>query len=758
MKTLRKAAIAACMVLAACGRSSQKYLQKGDLYFGLGKFSDASIQYRKALQADPRSGKAYYQLGLSELKEKRYAQAHAALEQAVALLPENENAVRALAQLCLTSYLGDYRRPKELYDEIKSLSDRMLARDANSFEGLRLRGYLAMADSRVPEAVDNFRRANKVNPVQPDVVTALVQNLLQEEEYGEAEATARDFLERKKDSIPLFDVLYLHYMAQGQWEKAETTLRQKMADHPGDPGDSLELCRNLRRQGKAGAVAACLEQLTAGSAQGALFAGDFFAENGDWGEAIRRYEEGGKTHPGDLEVYRKRIIAAFIKQGKREEAGQALDAFLAGHPQDAEARGTRALLWVESRKPESIDRAVSELNQLLSANPGSAELHEKLGMALAAQSDLAAARSEFLETLKGNPASLPSLIGLAEISVRTDQFDEGLRYLAAVLSRDASNLSARLLRTACLIGTKQFAVARHELTGLATEYPQNAEAQLQLGLLDLRERHYAEADQRLRAHYKPGTGDFRTLHGMVDLDMARHQTPQAIALLQEELRQRPDSPELQALLADTAMRGGQYDVAISQYRLLAERSPRNPAILLNLGNACVAGGDYPGAVAALQQANALQPNNSEVTAILGPALEAVGRGADAEALYRSYLKAQPGDPVILNNLAYLMTSTGENLDQAQQFSEQALRSSPSRPDFLDTLAMVLLKKNNTGAALQILRNLTEKYSNNPAFRYHFGLVLSKSGSPDKAKAEFQSALTLGLPAKEAGEARKLLRQ
>jgi Flp pilus assembly protein TadD len=130
---------------------------------------------------------------------------------------------------------------------------------------------------------------------------------------------------------------------------------------------------------------------------------------------------------------------------------------------------------------------------------------------------------------------------------------------------------------------------------------------------------------------------------------------------------------------------------------------------------------------------------------------------EAKTEYRRYLKAQPQDAVFLNNLAFLMADTNEDLNQAQQFSEEALRASPAHPDYLDTLAIVHLKKNNTGAAIQILTNLTGKYSKNPAFRYHLGLAWLKSGAPDKARMELNAALALGLPAKDAKEARNLLR-
>jgi tetratricopeptide (TPR) repeat protein len=297
---LKQSLVLAAVLLAACAPSgTQKYLQKGDLYSSQGQYADAAIQYRKALQADPRSGAAYYRLGLVELKQKHFHEAYGALKQAATLLPDDDSVHSELAQLCLTSYLGDATRPKDLYNELASLADSMLARDSGSFDGLRLRGYLAMADSKPAVAVEYFRKANQAKPFQADVVTALVQNLLHEKQESEAESLALELIARQKEAIPIYDVLYFYYIDHDRQEKAEAILRQKIANNPGAPAFVVELCRNLHRRGKTGAATACVQQL-AGFPQGPLLAADFYGEMGDWPEAIRGYRQAAERHPGIL--------------------------------------------------------------------------------------------------------------------------------------------------------------------------------------------------------------------------------------------------------------------------------------------------------------------------------------------------------------------------------------------------------------------------------------------------------------------------
>jgi len=54
--------------LAGCGVTKESYLAKGNAFFDAGKYDDASLNYRKAIQKDTNFGEAYYRLGLTAIK------------------------------------------------------------------------------------------------------------------------------------------------------------------------------------------------------------------------------------------------------------------------------------------------------------------------------------------------------------------------------------------------------------------------------------------------------------------------------------------------------------------------------------------------------------------------------------------------------------------------------------------------------------------------------------------------------------------
>jgi predicted Zn-dependent protease len=99
----------------------------------------------------------------------------------------------------------------------------------------------------------------------------------------------------------------------------------------------------------------------------------------------------------------------------------------------------------------------------------------------------------------------------------------------------------------------------------------------------------------------------------------------------------------------------------------------------------------------------------------------------------------------MNDLAYLIVDSGGNLEEALALAQKAVRASPEEPEMADTLAWIYFKKNQNESALQILRGLVSKYPEKPNFRYHFGMVLLKTGNDVSAKRELKAALSMNPP-------------
>src|ERR1700704_1574670 len=97
------------LLSGSCGFTSRRAFEKGTKLYEKGQYAEASIEFRRAIQKDPKFGEAYLKLGLTELKQASPKSAADALQHAVALMPASAESKAALAQLYVNAYMTDPR-------------------------------------------------------------------------------------------------------------------------------------------------------------------------------------------------------------------------------------------------------------------------------------------------------------------------------------------------------------------------------------------------------------------------------------------------------------------------------------------------------------------------------------------------------------------------------------------------------------------------------------------------------------------------
>ena len=733
--------IAAAGIIVSCRQSPQAYVAKGNSFFTAGKYDDAIINYKKAIQRDPKLGEGFYRLGLAQLKIGKSRDAYAALNTANALSPDRADVKLTLADFLLLSYLGNKNRPTTLYTQLTKLSEDFIAKDPNSYDGLRIKGALAWTDGRLKEAEAFFQKANAQKPLQPGLILMWVEVLFRDGQSPEAERLALQLIEAHRDAGSMYDLLYSYYQSENRPIDAESILRKKASNNPDNINDALELAMFYAAAGKRDQMTATLQRVLDDPKRfpdARLRVGDFYGALHDWPEALRQYEEGAKTDPKAKIAYLKRISDAWLAQGKGDQAANVIADILKESPNDDSAKAVNASLLLKTRKPEKVQAAVNDFENLVKKKPDNPLLRFALGQALLAKGDQNEAASQFRESLKQRPGYLPSIVALAQLNLSKKDYVQALQYASNAMAVNPKLAEARLVRTATLLATQKYAEARPELTALATDFPQNAEVQFQLAAVDLSEKKYLQAESRLEQLYQKDK--YRALAGLAEVYRQQGQLDKALSRLRVELGKSPDTVPLHSLLADTALRAQKYDVALDQYRQLEILLPRSAQMELRIGLVYQLKGDLPKAIVSFQQARELAPRDTLVAAALADAFRMAGRNGEAVASYRNVLALDPENANALNNLAYALLDTGGSDDEAQKLAERALQKSPRSPNFADTLGMVYLKKNLADSALQVFSGLTQRFPDNPVFRYHYALTLTQKGQKTKAKTELEAAL------------------
>ena len=742
-----------CLVLfglAGCSRSPQVYLEKGNKFASEHNYQEASIQYRKALQKDPQFGEATYRLGLSELEQANLLEAYRLLVRAVELMPENTAAKVKLADVSLGLYWANPQRPKIAYDQVVKLSDQLLAKDPNSFDGLRLKGSQAMLDRQPKQAIDYFTKANAVKPMQAGTVSELVQALLADGQKQPAERLALQLIDKERKFEPIYKVLYTYYIHENRVSDAEELLKKKVVNEPGDPDSLLQLARHYARTRKPEQMNLVLQRLIDDPKtfpKGRFQVGDFYAQSGDWQHALEQFEAGARLNGPDKLTYEKGIVNALMASGKREEASKRLDSLAKEYPKDLEIKAVQASAWVLSRQPALVQAAIAQLEDLTKQKPNELNLKYGLAQAYRAARNWDAARAQFQEILKRNKASLDARLGLAEMGLAQDKAAETLRYAGEVLAVQPEHRGASLLRSAALISMRNYPEAHRELSRVLKASPQDRDAQIQSGTLAILEKNYKEAEKTFGNLREKGDQDLRSLTGLVNAYVAERQFDKAIGVLDDDVKRSPNASGPRRLLASTAISAGRYDVALEQYTKLIAAEPDSPELYMRLAGVHQLKGDRTGVIADLEKAKQVAPKSASASVALASFLQQAGRLEEAKANYQRSLELQPDNIVALNNLAYLLAETGGNLDQAQTLAQRAQQKQPNILTISDTLGFIYLKKNLHDSAIQIFNVAVRKQPENPTYRYHLGLALLQKGEKERARKELQTALTKS-PGKE----------
>ena len=723
----------------SCLRSARGYVDKGDKLYAAGKYDEAVLNYRNALKKDQNFGEAYYGLALTLAHQGKVRDAYEGMNRAAQLLSNRQDVQIRLADLCLLLYLGDATRPSGLYKQLTEISDALLARNSSSFDGLRIKGYLRLSEKKTPEALDFFRRANAIQPLQAEVGLQLIQILIQSKAYDEAEKIAWRVIQSGTSPGQIYDVLYTFYLRNSRPADAERVLKAKVDNNPKTAQYLTQLAAHYYAFHQPGEMNATLQRLR-NFPNGHLLIGDFLSDTGQLDEARREFEAGAKSDPKQAALYQKRIADLLLAQGKKDEAMRVVDSLVSADPSDMSPRSVKAGLLMQSAGAGKIDAAVKELTEVVKNKPNDTLARYNLGRALMAQGNLLLASGQFQKAIRQQPRFLTPRYYLAEIGVDTRRFDLALRYANDILAIRPGDPRGTLLLAMAQQGLGKLKESRDTLNAIIRQQPGFIDAQLQLGLLDMKEKRLEEAGEIFQKLYQPGDKDTRPLKALVQALVARGKSGQAIQILTDAVKRAPDSADIHSTLASTALRVQKTDLAIDQYQWLMSAYPNNAEFLVYMGEACYIKGDTNRAIATLQKAHQLDPKNAQALAGLAPIFEETGKTQDAMATYRQLLQLQPDNPAVLNNLALLMSNSGGNLDEALRFAEKAVQKMPNALPIADTLGWIYLQKGMPQSAVRVFSNLIRAEPGNPTYHYHYGLSLLKTGNKQQGALELRTAL------------------
>jgi len=166
--------------------SAASHMLLGEALDGLGKTPEAIAEFEAAAKSDPHASNVNFGLGYLNWKLRRYEPAASAFENEIAVDPQNAQAL---------AYLGDVELKRENPEKAFSLLTRAIAIQSDLRIAQLDLGVLLTQQRKYPEALAALRRAEQLDPEQPEVHFRLGRLY---QAMGELQSAQKEFAQVKQ--------------------------------------------------------------------------------------------------------------------------------------------------------------------------------------------------------------------------------------------------------------------------------------------------------------------------------------------------------------------------------------------------------------------------------------------------------------------------------------------------------------------------------------------------------------------------------
>ncbi len=676
----------------------------------------------RVLEADPDR-----QLAL-QLRAKGYLGAglhESAIEDTrrlIELYPEDYS-VRVLHATVVTE-LGDLDQAEQEHLLIKKLGAE------SGDPAIEPRSCLApaifMADSRrdLVAAEPYFEECLETHPTDAFVINHSMDFFDSAGKPERANEIARAAVDQAPENLQLRSGLAARLQGQGDLEGAEQVLREAAESFDSAAAWNLlaGFYRRVDRPEKAlEAIEKVIELSGGGSDQLRFTHADVLIDLGEIERAEAVVAE--LSEPTYETLIRGRIL---LEQGSPAEALAAFEKGIRNWPNNA---GARYLAGVAARQLGDYDRAISELREAVRADNAATDAALLLARIHFERGEYQQAASFANEALQGPKGTLEThaYVIASRSFTALGRYDRARRAVDSLGAIEGQEISATVER------------AHVERRALG---PDAALAVIRASRIDPR-----------------APGHLMVLRSLADNLVALGRQDEALTEVDGALLRDSESPDLYELRGSVLRLLGRTDDAREAYdKAVALSDDTNAAAYAGLAMLARDAGDAARSIELFDRAAELAPDEPEY-AYRAASIALAAGAPDARARLEKIVSRAAGNAGARNDLAWLLAEEGSDLDRALELAQQARRIE-ARPEILDTLGWVHLKRGEARDAVKAFEEALAADPDSPSLLYRLAMALEQAGEPDRARVTLERALAIEPPGDfpEAEEARRRLAQ
>ena len=472
------------------------------------------------------------------------------------------------------------------------------------------------------------------------------------------------------------------------------------------------------------------------------------------GKAARYYFEKAAELAPDNPAYLEKLGQFYISQANYEQALVAYERLYANNKTREDVLQILYQLYGSQNNYKKMIEVIERMEMLL----GSSEQLSLTKMQIFEQmGDKRKAQAELMRLVQKNPLDLNYRIMLGNWFFQNNKKKEAFREYQTVLKEEPSNAAAQLSLLDYYRDAKNEKVVE-ELTQKLLE-SKKTEKETKMALLRqvIIDNQQSDAKDSLEViklfdrvlSYPQEDADivmmkaaYLTLKN-APVDSVNKVYEQAIAI-------EPDNSRARIALIQNIWKEEQYDKVISISRPAQEYNPEEMVFYYFEGFAQYMKKENDAALQTFKKGVAqIKPDSdpnivSDFYAIMGDILHEKGLDKEAFEAYDSCLHWRPENLAALNNYAYYLSLSKNDLKKAEQMSYKTIKKEPANPTFLDTYAWILfLQERYEEANIYIDQAIKNDTTPSGVLFEHAGDIYYHVGKTAEALASWQQALKLG---------------
>lgn len=591
-------------------------------------------------------------------------------------------------------------------------------------------------------------------------------------QLAQAEENLARFLTTNPDSESARKLLATVHYERGEPQAAYEALKP-LESVSRDPQVLAMLGTTLMQIGDSAAATEYLERAVALAPDGAAFRNQLALSLLSAGDEERARAELSAAIETDGAQFQSDYLLAMIqlREGELAKAKESVARIIAKSPDSPIGPNLMGAIAISENQ---LDAAAGHFRDALKIGPDFSPARNNLTRLLERRGDVEGAEKVFLERIEADSSDDVALLGLADLLARNQRSEDAIGFAERATLVDAKNPRARLALARLYVLTGENERALESVSDGLRHDPENTDLKLLRAELGLRtgDRDAARRDlndlqsmlverpdnARLayvlgRLHAQTGNPDLARSNFQRVIELTDGRNAEALLALgrlnlsqsnYNEARQQVsalgklDSPEIvgaaNLLAADVAMAEGDLPKAEKLYRDLHKAGQREGT--LRLAGINLRRDDADEGIALLQSWLRSNPTDQAARILLSGALLQDDQSIKAIAEYEKLIST--GNPVVLNNLAWLYMEQGD--PRAEETGAKAYAAAPNNPDIADTYGWILLQSGKVRKAVDVMSSAVTLETKNPTALYHLGVARYRAGEPIQARRLVQRAL------------------